>query len=64
MAWSYRVVQQDNGRWRCRFGRQLFDEHTELAEAIEHCNQIAAEHRPANVFLHPVDGPVTCIAWH
>ena len=42
----------------------MFDEHTELAEAIEHCNQIAAEHRPANVFLHPVDGPVTCIAWH
>jgi len=62
MAWSYRVVQQETGRWLCRFGLERFDEHTDLAAAIQHCGSIAGRNRPAHLFLHHLDGPVTCIA--
>lgn len=61
MAWFYRVVQQESGRWLCRFGLERFDEHQELAAAIAHCGRIAAGNRPALLFVHHRGGSVTCI---
>jgi hypothetical protein len=62
MAWFYRVVQQDQGRWVCRFGRERLDEHEDLVDAIGHCGAIAAGNRPARLFVHYLDGLVTCVA--
>ena len=62
MAWSYRVVELENGRWLCRFGRELFDEHNAMSRAVEHCGGIASRNAPANLFLHYLGGRVHLIA--
>jgi hypothetical protein len=62
MAWSYRVVQLESGRWLCRFGRELFDEHDAMAPALEHSGAIASRNASANLFVHHLDGRVHLIA--
>jgi hypothetical protein len=58
MVWFFRVIERDDGRWACRHGRQEFDAHPLLDEAIEHIKALAARQRPAQLFLHRLDGTV------
>ena len=58
MSWFFRVVELGDGTWVCRHGRRVFDTHTAKAEAIDHIMVLAAMDRPAEVFLHRVDGSV------
>jgi hypothetical protein len=58
MAWFFRVIEQDDGRWACRHGRQVFDTHLLLDEAIEHIRALAARQLPAQLFLHRRDGTI------
>lgn len=62
MAWSYRVVELESGRWLCRFGQELFDGHDAMARAFEHCGGIASGNAPANLFVHYLEGAVHLIA--
>ena len=47
MAWFLRAVEQDDGRWACRYGQQQYDFHAELRHAVEHRHVLAAEIGPA-----------------
>ena len=62
MAWFFRVVELDDGRWCCRWGRHVFDTHDELDDAVEHCQAIAADRPPAEVLLHRHGFPVQTVA--
>ncbi|MDP9227232.1 MAG: hypothetical protein M3P18_25965, partial [Actinomycetota bacterium] len=62
MAWWYRVVELEDGRWACRWGLHVYDVHHELAEAIEHCSTIAAGNAPSEVFVHGLDAGVQSVA--
>lgn len=58
MGWFLRVVELDGGRWACRFGRQEFDVHVELDDALAHITALAGDHQPAELFVHYLDGTV------
>jgi hypothetical protein len=62
VAWFFRVRELGDGSWQCQWGSETFDNHTALADAIEHCSNIAAQHRPAEVFVHRLDGAVQSVA--
>lgn len=56
----FRVIQGD-GSWMCRRGREEIDRHDSRQEAVDHMSELAAEHRPSEVFLHEGDGTVVSI---
>jgi len=56
--WFFRVIELDDGRWACRHGTEEFDRHDELSDAVGHIRVIAAEHTPAELFVHHLDGRV------
>jgi hypothetical protein len=59
MAWFFRVIETAQGRWECRQGTLLFDEHLTLAEALEHLRAIAGDRQEAaELFVHTADGRV------
>jgi hypothetical protein len=58
MVWYLRAIQQPDGRWACRHGRQLFDLHDELSDALEHLAAIADTIGPAEFITHWLDGEV------
>ena len=58
MAWFFRVVEQDDGRWACSHGRHEYDIHTDMNHAIEHITALATHQGPAELFLHRLDGTV------
>jgi hypothetical protein len=62
MAWYFRVVELADRDWQCRWGPQAFDTHQSLVDAVEHCATLAAEHRPAQVLVHALDGTVSSAA--
>jgi hypothetical protein len=51
--WAFRAIEIDDGRWSCRRGRDEYDTHELLKEAIEHLSNLASEHRPSEVFTAP-----------
>jgi hypothetical protein len=57
--WFFRVVELDGGRWARRHGNLIFDTHAAMPEALEHITKLAVEHRPAELFVHRLDGSVT-----
>ena len=59
LVWFLRAIEQTDGSWACRWGNQLFDEHPELDEALEHLREIASDKGPAEFFVHFLDGRVT-----
>ncbi len=61
-TYFFRVVEQDDGSWLCRRGREEFDFHAQLDDAIEHTIGIASEDPPSEVFIHHRDGRVQNIA--
>jgi Uncharacterized protein conserved in bacteria (DUF2188) len=58
----FRVVEQDDGSWLCRRGREEFDFHAQLDDAVEHTTGIAGEDRPSKVLVHHRDGWVQTVA--
>jgi hypothetical protein len=58
VAWFFHVVELDDGRWACRHGSLEYDTHAALNDAIEHITTVSASHRPAEMFLHRLDGTV------
>jgi len=58
----FHAVEDVDGRWACRRGRQQLDSHAQLAQAIEHLTTVAAQHRPSEVLVHHVDGQVLSVA--
>ena len=61
-TYFFRVIEHEDGSWSCRRGREDFDFHAELDDAIEHTTGIASEHPPSQVFVHHLDGRVQTIA--
>lgn len=59
MAWFFRAIETAQGRWECRHGALVFDEHLTLADALEHLRALAAEQSEASqLFVHTLDGQV------
>jgi hypothetical protein len=59
MAWFFRAIETAQGRWECRHGLLSFDEHSTLADALEHLRQLAGDHsEPVELFVHTLDGQV------
>jgi hypothetical protein len=59
MAWFFRAIETAPGRWECRHGVRLFDEHPTLADALKHLRELAGDHRePVELFVHTLDGQV------
>jgi hypothetical protein len=58
VALFFRVIELGGGRWACRQGRLEYDTHAEMNQAIVHIAELAANHRPAELFLHRLDGSV------
>jgi len=61
-TYFFRVVEQEDGSWSCRRGREEFDFHDQIGDAIEHTTRIATEHPPSQVLVHRRDGQVETIA--
>jgi hypothetical protein len=62
VAKFFRVVEQEDGSWLCRHGREEFDFHAQLDDAVEHTTDIASEDTPSQVFVHRLDGRVQTVA--
>jgi hypothetical protein len=58
MAWYFRVIELADGRWECRRGLQHLDSHAQLHAAVAHLRSLAAGCRPAELFVHRLDGTV------
>jgi hypothetical protein len=58
----FHVVEQRDGSWSCRRGREDFDFRAQLDDAIEQTEGVASEHPPSEVFVHRLDGQVQSIA--
>lgn len=58
----FRIIESADGWWACRRGRTEVDRHAEIDEALRHITQIAAEHRPSQVWVHHLDGRVLVAA--
>ena len=51
MAWYFRVIEHEDRSWLCRHGREVFDQHPTLSDAVEHIMMLAAAHPPAEVMV-------------
>jgi hypothetical protein len=59
MPWFYRAIETVQGRWECRHGAWVFDDHATLEEALGHLRRLAAdESSGVQVFVHTTDGQV------
>jgi hypothetical protein len=59
MPWFYRAIETPEGRWECRHGARLFDDHTTLDQALGHLRALVAEQGSAGqIFVHDRDGQV------
>src|SRR4029077_10970297 len=56
VSWFLRVVEIPEQRWECRWGEEIFDQHANLSAALDHIERLAAEHCPARIFVHGLDG--------
>jgi hypothetical protein len=54
----FRAIECDDGSWACRHGRQEFDRHARMQDALGHVTELAVADRPAEVFVHYLDGRV------
>jgi hypothetical protein len=58
MAWYFRIIEQQDGRWLCRHGNAIFDAHDELPNAFDHIRELAASAQPAVLMVHRLDGSI------
>jgi hypothetical protein len=58
MAWFFRVIERDDGRWACRRGGQEYDTHATVTPAIDHIRSLAGDQLLAELYLHRIDGSI------
>jgi len=58
-----RIVEQQDGPWWFRRGRDDVKWFEEFAEAVEYATGIAGEHRPSQVLVHRLDGGAEVVAF-
>jgi hypothetical protein len=59
VPWFFRAIETAHGRWECRHGALLYDDHATLDDALDHLRSlIAGERSVVQVFVHPLDGEV------
>jgi hypothetical protein len=51
-------MEQVDGRWTCRHGPHIYDQHAALPDALDHLRSIAATMNPAELIVHRLDGSV------
>jgi Uncharacterized protein conserved in bacteria (DUF2188) len=56
VGWLFHVIEREDGRWVCQHG-QVIDDHATMDEAVDHCREMAAAHRPATVIVHRAGEP-------
>ena len=56
VAWIYRIVEDHNGEWMCRFGLTEFDRHDTMDAALTHIKDLAAMADCDDIRLHHSDG--------
>jgi hypothetical protein len=56
--WFLRAIEQADGGWTCSYGRIVYDRHDGLPDALDHLHEIAETMRPAELFIHRLDGTV------
>jgi hypothetical protein len=61
MGWYLRVVETTEQQWQCRWGTHTYDEHATWAVAEAHIWALAAEHLPATIYVHGLDGTVAAL---
>jgi hypothetical protein len=61
-AYFFHVVEQQDGSWSCRRGREDFGWFDALDDAIEHTVDVAGKYTPSEVLVHRLDGQVQSIA--
>jgi hypothetical protein len=61
MDWYLRVVETTEQLWQCRWGTHTYDEHATWAAAEAHILALAAEHQPATIYVHRLDGTVAAL---
>ena len=61
-TYFFRVVEQEDGSWLCRRGREELDVHAQLDDAVDHTTGNAREDRPSQVIVHHRDGQVQTVA--
>jgi hypothetical protein len=57
-----RIVEQQDGSWWFRRGRDQVKWFEEFADAVEYATDIASEHRPSQVLAHHLDGQTELVA--
>jgi hypothetical protein len=58
----FRVVEQTDGSWWYRRGREDIKWFGNFEEAIQHATDVASEHRPSEVLAHHLDGRAEVVA--
>ncbi|MFL6163309.1 MAG: hypothetical protein ACJ74U_13900 [Jatrophihabitantaceae bacterium] len=56
MAWFYRAIEREDGRWTCRHGLSEYDSHDTVEASLEHLRELAAPAGDFTLFVHPLDG--------
>lgn len=56
VAYFFHVIEQEDGSWLCRRGREDFGCFDVLDDAIEHAIEFASKHTPSEVAVHHLDG--------
>lgn len=58
MPWIYRLIEQQDHSWACRYGLTEFDTHLEFDDALEHLRTLAAEVDCDDIRIHRLDGSI------
>ena len=58
----FHVVEQEDGSWSCRRGREDFGWFDVLEDAIDHITAVANKNPPSVVLVHRLDGQVRRVA--
>lgn len=58
----FRVVQQGDGSWWYRRGRQELKSFSQFSDALAHARDVASEHPPSEVRVHRLNGRVEVVA--
>lgn len=58
MALFFRAIESEDGSWGCHHGRENFDRHASLEEALQHLRELARAKAPARLIAHFLDGRI------
>ena len=61
MPWIYRLIEQLDHSWACRYGLTEFDVHLEFDDALGHLRTLAAEVDCDDIRIHRLDGSIDAL---